>query len=87
MIGSIVPEVLLTDHSRFEINENSPRNVLAGTSLAEKGSEGVVTDALNLVRRHVAIGHDSVFHAVKFPACIADLDSGLPNVNRDDFPL
>ncbi len=79
--------VELTDNGRLEVDENGTGNVLSGTSLAEECRERVVASALHLVRRHVAVGHDAVLHAVEFPASISDLDTGLANVDRNDFPL
>ncbi len=76
-----------TDDSWLQINEHSTGNVLPSASLAEEGVERVVADAGALVRGHVAVGHDAVFHAVELPAGVADLDSGLANVDGDDFPL
>ena len=101
----------LVAHSGLKINKHSARNVLASTSLGEKGVERVVTAADGLVGRHLAIRLDSVLEAVKLPAslirsidfifafniCIllivflerctyvAGLDSGLADVNRQDF--
>ena len=34
---------------------------------------------------HLAIGLDTVFEAVKLPAGVTNLDTGLTDVERDDF--
>ena len=69
----------LIDDGGFEIDENGAGYVLAGAGFREERGEGIVSDGL--VRRHGAIGLDSVFEAVQFPAGIAHLDSGLADMN------
>ena len=61
--------------------------MLSGTSLAEEGVEGVVAAADGLVGGHLTVGLDAMLQAVQLPACIADLDSGLPHVDRDALTL
>ena len=77
----------LTNDSWLEVNEYSPWDVFASTSLAEEGVEGVVTTSDGLVRGHLTIRLDSVLQTVQLPACIADLNSGLSDVDGDTFPL
>lgn len=54
--------------------------MLASSSLAEEGVEGVVSASDGLVCGHLAIGLDAMLQAVELPAGISDLDSGLANV-------
>ena len=61
--------------------------MLAGASLAEEGVEGVVAAADGLVGGHLTVGLDAMLQAVQLPACIADLDSGLPHVDGDALTL
>lgn len=61
--------------------------MLAGSSLAEEGVEGVITASNGLVTGHLAIRLDSVLQTVQLPAGISDLDTGLANVDRDTFTL
>ena len=61
--------------------------MLAGTSLAEEGVEGVVAAADGLVGGHLTVGLDAVLQAVQLPAGIADLHSGLAHVDRDTLTL
>jgi len=75
----------LVDNGWFKINENSPWHVFAGTSLREKGVEGVVTTSDSFIRRHLTVWLDAVLEAVELPAGITDLSTGLTDVNRDDF--
>jgi hypothetical protein len=75
----------LIDDGGLEINEDSAGDVLASAGLGEEGVEGVITITDGLVGGHLAIGLDSVLKAVEFPAGVTDLDTGLSNVNRDDF--
>jgi hypothetical protein len=75
----------LVHHTRLKINKDSTGNVLASTSLREKGVEGVIATTDSLVRRHLAIRLDTVLKAVKFPAGITGLDTSLTNVDRKTF--
>lgn len=75
----------LVNDGGFQVNEDSSRDVLSGTSLAEEGVEGIVTTSDGFVTGHLTIGLDSMFQTVQFPAGITDLDSGLSDVDRDTF--
>ena len=77
----------LTDYSGLEVHKHGTGHVLASSSLAEEGVERVVTTADGLVRGHLAIRLDAVLQAVEFPAGIADLDSGLADVDGDTLTL
>jgi hypothetical protein len=46
--------------SWFKIKENSSWNVLSGTSLGEKGVEGIVTTTDGLIGRHLTIRLNTV---------------------------
>ena len=78
---------ILTDYSRLQVHEHSPGDVLARPGLAEKGVEGVVPATNGLIRGHPAVWLDTVLQTVELPAGIADLHSGLSNVDRDDLTL
>jgi hypothetical protein len=67
----------LVNDGRLKVQEDGTRDVFAGTSFREKGVEGIVTTTDGLVRRHLTIRLDTVLKAVKFPAGITDLDTGL----------
>ena len=67
---------------RLQIDKDGAGDVLSGGGLAEEGVARVVT---NSVVGHVSIGRDSVLQAVKFPAVVTDLDTGLTEVDRDTF--
>ena len=76
-----------TDYGGLQVNEDGARHVLAGASLAEEGVEGVVAAADGLVGGHLTVGLDAMLQAVQLPACIADLNSGLPHVDGDALTL
>jgi hypothetical protein len=59
--------------------------VLASTSLGEEGVESIIATTDGLVGGHLAIRLDTVLEAEELPAGITDLDTGLTNVNRNDF--
>jgi hypothetical protein len=55
--------------------------VLSSTSLREKGVERVIATTDGLIRRHLTIRLNAVLKAVKFPARISGLNTGLTNMN------
>jgi hypothetical protein len=73
------------DHSGLQVQEYGTGNVLASTSLREEGVEGIVSVSDGLVGGHLAIRLDAMLKAVKLPACISDLSTGLSNVDGDNF--
>jgi hypothetical protein len=73
----------LVTHSGLKIDHDGTGDVLASTSLREKGVEGVVTATDSLVGRHLAIGLDTVLEAEKLPASVTGLDTGLTKVDRN----
>ena len=77
----------LTDYSWFQVDKDSPGDVFPGPGLTEEGVEGIVPTPNSLVAGHLTIRLDPVFQTIQFPAGIADLDSGLTNMDRDTFTL
>ena len=90
------------DHRWLEVNEDSPRDVLASpwkissnawnisgkpTSLREEGVEGVVSTTNSLIRGHLPIRLDSMFEAVELPAGVAHLATRLTHVHADTLTL
>mmetsp|Transcript_27255 Transcript_27255/g.50246 ORF Transcript_27255/g.50246 Transcript_27255/m.50246 type:complete len:459 (+) Transcript_27255:280-1656(+) len=75
----------LVNDGGLKIKEDAAGNVLAGTSLGEEGVEGIIATTDGLVRGHLAIGLDTVLKAVELPAGITNLDTGLADVNTDNF--
>ena len=67
----------LVTHSGLQIDEHATGHMLASTSLREEGVEGVISAADGLVGRHLAVRLDAVLEAVKLPASITGLDTGL----------
>lgn len=57
--------------------------MLAGTSLREESVERVITTTDRLVGWHLSVRLDAVLKAVKFPAGVTDLDTGLADVDGD----
>jgi hypothetical protein len=75
----------LVDDRGFQIDVNGTGNVLSSTSFTEKGVESIVSSSDSLVRGHLTVGLDSVLKAIKLPASVTDLDTGLSNVDGDYF--
>jgi hypothetical protein len=73
------------DNSWFEINEDRSGDVFSGTSFREKGVEGIITTSNGLIRWHLTIRLDTMFQAEEFPTGVTDLDTGLTNVDRNNF--
>ncbi len=76
-----------TDDSRFEVDENSSRNVFSGARLREEGVERVVAAADRLVRRHLTVRLDAVLETVELPTRVSDLHTRLPHVHADTLSL
>jgi len=73
------------DDGRFKIKEDRSGDVLSGTSFGEEGVESIITTTDSLVRGHLTIGLDTVLEAEEFPTGVTDLDTGLTNVDRNNF--
>jgi len=75
----------LIDDGWLEIEEDATGNVLAGTSLGEEGVESIVATADSLVGGHLTVGLDTVLEAEELPAGVTNLDTGLTDVDRNNF--
>jgi hypothetical protein len=71
--------------SWLKVNVHSAGDVLASTSLREKGVEGIVTATDGLVRGHLSVWLDTVLEAEKLPRGITNLATGLAEVDVDYF--
>jgi hypothetical protein len=69
----------------LQIDKDGSRDVFAGRGLAEKGVEGIVGNTKRSVRGHFSVLVDAVLEAVKLPAVVTNLDTGLAEMNRDAF--
>ena len=85
--GSVCSSSYFINDSWFQINEDGTWDVFASSSFREEGVERVVASSKGFVTRHLTIRLDSMFQAVKLPAGIAHLATGLANVDGDAFPL
>lgn len=77
---------ILTDHSWLQIDHNGTRDVASISSFREESGERVVGLSKGF-RWDAAIGLDAVLQAVQLPAGVTDLDTGLTNMNGDNFAL
>jgi hypothetical protein len=55
--------------------------MLSSTSLTEESVEGVISSTNGFIGRHLSVRLDSVLEAVKLPATVTRLDSGLAHMN------
>ena len=75
----------LIDNGWLEIEEDGSWDVFTSTSLGEEGVESVVTTTDGFVGWHLSIWLDSVLETEELPAGITNLDTGLTDVDRNDF--
>jgi hypothetical protein len=75
----------LVTHGGLEVDVDGTGDVLSGTSLGEEGVEGVVAATDGLVGGHLAVRLDAVLEAVKLPAAVTGLDTGLAHMDGDTF--
>jgi hypothetical protein len=73
---------LVTDGG-LEVDVDGTGDVLSSSGLGEEGVEGIIASSDSLVRRHLAVRLDSVLEAVKLPAAVSGLDTGLSHVDGD----
>ena len=76
-----------TDNSWFQVDEHGSGDVFSSSCLAEESVERVVPTAYGFVAGHLTIGLDTVFQAVKLPASVSNLDTGLADMNREALTL
>ena len=77
----------LVNDGGLEVHEDCPGHVLASPRLGEEGVEAVVAPSDGLVGRHLSVRLNPMLQAVQLPTGIADLASGLADVDRDALPL
>ena len=75
----------LIDDGWLEIEEDRAGNVLASTSLGEEGVESIIATTDGLVGWHLTVWLDTVLEAEELPAGVTDLDTGLTDVDRNNF--
>jgi len=75
----------LIDNGWLEIKEDGSWDVLASTSLGEEGVESIITATDGLVRWHLTVWLNTVLEAEELPAGVTDLDTGLTDVDGNDF--
>jgi len=75
----------LIDNGWLEIEEDSSWDVLTSTGLGEEGVEGIVTTTDGFIGWHLTVRLDSVLEAEKLPAGVTNLDTGLTDVDGNDF--
>jgi len=73
------------DDGWLEIEEDGSWDVLTSTGLGEEGVESVVTTTDRFIGWHLTIRLDSVLEAEKLPAGVTNLDTGLTDMDGNDF--
>ena len=71
----------LVDHRSLQVHEDRTRNKLSRPRFGKESGQVVVRVGLG----EATVRIDSVFEAVKLPARVADLGSGLPDMKRNNF--
>ena len=69
----------------LKIKHDSSWDVLTGTSLGEEGVEGIVATTDGLVGGHLTVRLNTVLEAEELPAGVTNLDTGLSDVDGNDF--
>jgi hypothetical protein len=75
----------LIDNSWLEIEEDGSWNMLSSTSLGEEGVESIITTTNGFIRWHLTVWLDTVLEAEELPAGVTNLNTGLTNMDRNDF--
>jgi hypothetical protein len=75
----------LIDDVGLKISVDGTWNIFSLASLGEESAESVVRVFLLAFFGQVSIGLDAVLKAVKLPAGIGDLTTGLADVQTNDF--
>ena len=75
----------LIDNGGLEIEEDASGDVLTSTSLGEEGVESIITTTDGFIGGHLTIRLDTVLEAEELPAGVTNLDTGLTDVDRNDF--
>ena len=73
------------NNSWFQIEEDSSWDVLSSSGFREECVESIITTSDGLIRGHLTVRLDSVLKAEKFPAGVTNLDTGLSDVDGNDF--
>merc|ERR1719428_942980 len=82
---AVRPCANLVDYCWLQVNEHTPGNMLASSSLRKEGVEGIITPSNCFVGCHLPIWLNTVLQAEQFPACVTNLDTGLTEMNAKDF--
>jgi len=69
----------------LEIEEDGSWDVLSSTGLTEEGVESIITSTNGFVGWHLTIWLDSVLEAEELPAGVTNLDTGLTDVDGNNF--
>ncbi|PWU95536.1 hypothetical protein C3747_266g55 [Trypanosoma cruzi] len=80
---AVRPRADLVHHRRLQVEEHRARHVLASAGLREERVERVVLHTNRLVGRHRTVGLDTVLQTEQLPARIANLATGLTDVNAN----
>ena len=75
----------LIDNGWLEIEEDGSWDVLTSSGFGEESVEGIVTTTNGFVGWHLTIWLDSVLEAEELPAGVTNLDTGLTDVDGNDF--
>jgi len=78
---------VLTNDSRFQVNEHSSGDILPRTGLTEESVEGVVTSTNGFIGGHLSIRLYAMLQTVELPAGIANLHPSLSNMDGDALTL
>lgn len=82
---------VLTNHARFQINVHGSRHMLSWARFGEESIEGIIPHGVgrhgHRFFRYYSVRADSVLQTVQLPTRIADLNSGLTDMDTDALAL
>ena len=79
--------MICTYYRGFKVNKHGTRDMFASSSFAEESVERVVSSSDTFVRGHLSVWLDTVLETVQLPTGIANLYTGLTNMDRNTLTL
>ena len=76
-----------TNYSWLQVHKHCSGNMFTSSHLTEESVKWIISASSSFITEHLTIRLDPVFKTIQFPACIANLNTSLTNVDRYAFTL